>query len=94
MLVAGCEGRAGRGPSAAGRFNRQTRRAQRYFRQRRVSNEAEARRWNLPYLLAILHRGYGAFHTGRGAWAEAEAAFQRALAATRGTAFWYQDVRT
>lgn len=56
--------------------------------------EAEAYRWNLPYLLAIFHRGYGAFYTGQNAWTEAEAAFRRALAATHGTAFWYQDART
>jgi tetratricopeptide (TPR) repeat protein len=56
--------------------------------------EAEARRWNLPYLLAILHRGYGVFYTTQDAWAEAEEAFNHALAVTRGKALWYQDART
>jgi tetratricopeptide (TPR) repeat protein len=56
--------------------------------------EAEARRWNLPYFLAILQRGYGAFYTEQGDWAAAEAAFNRALAITRGKMWWYQDART
>lgn len=56
--------------------------------------EAEAQRWNLPYLLTILYRGYGAFYTEQGDWAEAEAAFKRALAITRGKGLWYQDART
>ncbi len=56
--------------------------------------EAEARRWNLPYLLAILHRGYGTFYAEQGDWAEAEAAFNRALMVTRGKTLWYQDART
>jgi tetratricopeptide (TPR) repeat protein len=56
--------------------------------------EAEAARWNLPYLMTILHRGYGAFYTAQGDWVEAEAAFNRALAVTRGKALWYQDART
>ncbi|MBI1880143.1 MAG: tetratricopeptide repeat protein [Chloroflexi bacterium] len=60
----------------------------------RPAAEAEARRWNLPYLLAILHRGYGAFYTAQGDWAEAEEALNRALAVTRGKTLWYQDART
>jgi tetratricopeptide (TPR) repeat protein len=56
--------------------------------------EAEAHLWNLPYLLAILQRGYGAFYTEQGRWDEAEAAFKGALAATRGKMLWYQDART
>jgi tetratricopeptide (TPR) repeat protein len=56
--------------------------------------EAEARRWNLPYLLAIFQRGYGAFYAEQGDWDEAEAAFKRALAVTRGKSLWYQDART
>jgi tetratricopeptide (TPR) repeat protein len=60
----------------------------------RPTVEAEARRWNLPYLLTILHRGYGAFYTEQGEWGEAEAAFNRAMAITRGKTLWYQDART
>jgi tetratricopeptide (TPR) repeat protein len=56
--------------------------------------EAEARRWHLPYLLAILNRGYGAFYTEQGDWTEAETALKRALAVTRGKTLWYQDART
>jgi tetratricopeptide (TPR) repeat protein len=56
--------------------------------------EAEVHRWNLPYLLAIFHRGYGAFYTEQKNWTEAEAAFKRALAVTRGKSLWYQDART
>ncbi len=56
--------------------------------------EAEARRWQLPYLLAILNRGYGAFYTEQGDWAQAETALKRALAVTRGKTLWYQDART
>lgn len=60
----------------------------------RPAAEAEARRWNLPYLVATLQRGYGAYYCQQGDWQQAEAAFERALAATRGTTFWYQDART
>jgi tetratricopeptide (TPR) repeat protein len=60
----------------------------------RPAVEAEARRWSLPYLLTILHRGYGAFYTEQGEWSEAEAAFNRAMAITRGKTLWYQDART
>jgi tetratricopeptide repeat protein len=56
--------------------------------------EAEARRGNLPYFLAILQRGYGAFYTEQGNWTEAEAAFNQAMAVTRGKTLWYQDART
>lgn len=56
--------------------------------------EAEAHHGNVPYLLAILERGYGAFYTTQGLWTEAEAAFKRALAATRRKTLWYQDART
>lgn len=59
-----------------------------------VVAEAEAHRWNLPYLLTILHRGYGAFYTKQGDWAAAEAAFKLALKVTRGKTLWYQDART
>jgi tetratricopeptide (TPR) repeat protein len=55
---------------------------------------AEVRRGNLPYLLTILHRGYGAFYTEQEDWTAAEAAFKQALAVTRGKALWYQDART
>jgi tetratricopeptide (TPR) repeat protein len=55
---------------------------------------AALERLNLPYLQAIYQRGYGAYHAGYQEWAEAEAAFNRALAATRRRAFWYQDART
>jgi tetratricopeptide (TPR) repeat protein len=56
--------------------------------------EAEARRWNLPYLMAILQRGYGVFYSEQANWTEAEAAFKRALAVTRGKPLLYQDART
>jgi tetratricopeptide (TPR) repeat protein len=56
--------------------------------------EAEAHRWNIPYLQVILRRGYGAFYTDQEAWPEAEAAFNQALAATRRKGLWYQDART
>jgi tetratricopeptide (TPR) repeat protein len=56
--------------------------------------EAEARRWNLPYFLAICCRGYGAFYSQQENWTEAEAAFKRALAVTRGKNLSYQDART
>ncbi len=62
--------------------------------QVRPAAEAEARRWNLPYLLAILNRGYGAFYTEQEAWEKAEAAFKQALAVTRHKTLWYQDART
>ena len=58
------------------------------------ATEAEARRWNLPYYLAVLQRGYGVFYASQEAWAEAEAAFKAALATTRGKMLWYQDART
>ncbi|NJN95695.1 MAG: tetratricopeptide repeat protein [Anaerolineales bacterium] len=60
----------------------------------RPAAEIEAQRWNLPYLWAILHRGYGAFCTEQGDWTEAEAAFKRALTVTRRKGLWYQDART
>jgi len=59
-----------------------------------LSLEAEAHRWNIPYLQAIFRRGYGAFYTEQEAWAEAEAAFNQAMAATRRKGLWYQDART
>lgn len=56
--------------------------------------QTEAGRWESPYLLAILNRGVGAFHTLQEEWADAEAAFKRALAVTHRTTLWYQDART
>ena len=56
--------------------------------------QAEVERWNMPYLLTIFYRGCGVFHTHQKEWAEAEAAFKRALATTRRQVFWYQDART
>ena len=56
--------------------------------------QAEIGRWNLPYLVTIFNRAYGVLHTHQGDWAKAEAAFKRAMEATRRRAFWYQDART
>jgi tetratricopeptide (TPR) repeat protein len=56
--------------------------------------QAELQRREAPYLQVVYHRGYGAFYAAQEAWPEAEAAFKRALAATRGKTLWYQDART
>ncbi len=64
------------------------------FNQTQPAAEAEVNRWNMPYLQAIFQRGCGVFFTSQSAWTEAEAAFKRALTATRRQAFWYQDARS